>query len=542
MGLEDFLISTGVDNLIQLVHTKGRIELREAASELRMPVTTIEDWAKTLEEEGLIKIEYKITNIFLVWAQLSNEKYSEKKKEIGIGKKEALSKLEAMKRNVDENLGQIEGIGAEFEQMQGAVSAQAQLLAGDLEEARALGVQAQKIVEEKKLSLQQLRSELGKARGELLAFEANAKNIKTDSKKGESPQELMKALEKASAEIEAKVNKTASGFEQISKKINEMRIQVDEQKGAQEMAQMRQEMDDLKFARSELLKSAKSFLIEVKEMGERMNSLDAKYEQMLKGKEGISDPAKLRQEVEGLYKTAVADSQEIMGKLQNDLATVRSQIQEYSKVSYTSQNLQAHLSGIQAQYEKESGELDTMLNSLERAQKKYDEDLKKTTGALGERKEEYEKLIEKGKRIEMMLSNVNELNAEGQKLSTKLKGLMMEAQVVDMAAPNGAKAKYAPAKKGLWGKYGGKLAGSGGRKDSGGVQKSPVMGSADNSAANSRFEADEASAGRSALPASIVEKISKSEKEEKEFEKKREELRWLIHKMWDEEKGNSASA
>ncbi|MBM3229390.1 hypothetical protein FJZ26_03075 [Candidatus Parvarchaeota archaeon] len=67
MALDELLISTGVDNLIRLVHQKGRVELAAAAKELGLQVETLENWAHVLEEENIIKIEYKLTKIYLVW-------------------------------------------------------------------------------------------------------------------------------------------------------------------------------------------------------------------------------------------------------------------------------------------------------------------------------------------------------------------------------------------------------------------------------------------------------------------------------------------
>ena len=44
MALDDLLISTGVDNLIKLVHEKGRIELRAAAAAMALP----DCWSATI--------------------------------------------------------------------------------------------------------------------------------------------------------------------------------------------------------------------------------------------------------------------------------------------------------------------------------------------------------------------------------------------------------------------------------------------------------------------------------------------------------------
>jgi len=67
MALDDFLLSTGVDNLIRLVKERGRVDTASASKELGIPQKAVEEWAHVLEEEGIVSIEYKLTRVFLVW-------------------------------------------------------------------------------------------------------------------------------------------------------------------------------------------------------------------------------------------------------------------------------------------------------------------------------------------------------------------------------------------------------------------------------------------------------------------------------------------
>lgn len=67
MAADEGLISTGVDKLIKLVYTRKRILIKDAARELAISQTIIEEWARVLEEEGILRIEYQLTNVFLVW-------------------------------------------------------------------------------------------------------------------------------------------------------------------------------------------------------------------------------------------------------------------------------------------------------------------------------------------------------------------------------------------------------------------------------------------------------------------------------------------
>lgn len=94
-------ITTGVDNLVQVVSSKKRISIAEAAKLLEVPRELIEEWADFLEEKGAIKIEYKFTTPYLVLAQATE-------KQVTKNKKAFTTKKEAFLRQIDSTLGLIE--------------------------------------------------------------------------------------------------------------------------------------------------------------------------------------------------------------------------------------------------------------------------------------------------------------------------------------------------------------------------------------------------------------------------------------------------
>ena len=66
MGIVSSIIETGVDKLVSLVNTNGRVSSPDAASKLGVGTNVIMEWADFLEEEGIISIEYKFTKPFLI--------------------------------------------------------------------------------------------------------------------------------------------------------------------------------------------------------------------------------------------------------------------------------------------------------------------------------------------------------------------------------------------------------------------------------------------------------------------------------------------
>jgi len=514
MGLEDFLISTGVDGLINLVHKKGKIEMVDAAKELGLPVSTVEDWAKTLEAEGLIRIEYNITKEFLIWASLSPQKYTQKKGEISKSRQEATSKLENLKKSVDQNLEELEKTRDEFEGRKTEVESQLDVLSEDVKQASQLAAQAKEIIEQKKVALRELEGQLSHARKELYEFEEVLKRSPAKEGGGEDAKKLMEKLEKISNSLETKVKDSSTRFNEITTKVEAIREDLETDTTSGQLASVKSELEEIKFARNELVKSAKALLEEAGAMGKRQKLLSDKVETIEQVRGQKVDSKKLKEEIESTYSGAMKASKEVMDEMQNNLMVVRKQIQDYSQAAYKYQSLNANLQNVQNRYSQESGQLSELLHNLDEAGAKYDADLNVARETLGSNKEEFEKLLNKAKQIDLMLSNIRDLQIEGKKLATTLKGLVMEANVVDMAAPEGVKKGapvYMPAadvKRKLEGKVAAAISG----------------------AANSVGE----------VSADIAQRITLTEAEEKDFEKKREELRWLIHKMWEDDRSSSS--
>lgn len=123
MEFDELLISTGVDSLIKLIEERKRIELNMASKLLGIPASTIEDWAHVLEEEGVIKIEYRLGEVSLVWVKPGVEEIKAEKAEF-VRKKAAvedeLRRLEDVQRRGRDELRQqaesVEKIFAHFEE------------------------------------------------------------------------------------------------------------------------------------------------------------------------------------------------------------------------------------------------------------------------------------------------------------------------------------------------------------------------------------------------------------------------------------------
>ncbi|PIN82650.1 hypothetical protein COV61_05370, partial [Candidatus Micrarchaeota archaeon CG11_big_fil_rev_8_21_14_0_20_47_5] len=68
MGADEEEIKTGVDRLIKLLYERKKISLEEASKLLSIPKERLEDWARVLEDEGIVKVDYGLTKTYINWA------------------------------------------------------------------------------------------------------------------------------------------------------------------------------------------------------------------------------------------------------------------------------------------------------------------------------------------------------------------------------------------------------------------------------------------------------------------------------------------
>ena len=63
--MNEEVVRTGVDELLELLKTTAKIPLAEAATKLNANIDIIQSWVDFLVEEGIVGIEYKFTTPFI---------------------------------------------------------------------------------------------------------------------------------------------------------------------------------------------------------------------------------------------------------------------------------------------------------------------------------------------------------------------------------------------------------------------------------------------------------------------------------------------
>lgn len=114
MEFDELLITTGVDALVRLVKERQRIELEEASLILNIPQETIEDWARVLEEEGILRIEYRLTKVFLGWVKPTEEEIATEKQSFYEEKKGIEEEVEGFRQKITSETGSLEDLQKSF--------------------------------------------------------------------------------------------------------------------------------------------------------------------------------------------------------------------------------------------------------------------------------------------------------------------------------------------------------------------------------------------------------------------------------------------
>jgi chromosome segregation ATPase len=488
MALDDLLISTGVDNLIRIVKERGRVEIGSAARELRLPARTVEDWAHVLEEEGIITVEYKLTKAYLVW-RMPAAKEVEQKREIL--KKKAVGTRE----EIDELLARVEEGGKSLSAMQDEVAALGAkpMTASDVEALKQelAGVQKEYDgkVESTGQKLESLRKKAAAA-GQRLSAKGGAgaeEKAAVDDLRKELG--VLRSFEET---IKSQLSDTDMFFEAFETRVDDLQRQIEEGRNSSAIEELKVEIADAKSYRKELSEAVEAVLEEQKSLEGKIAGMEKKLAELAEGENSLAAAKKKIAEVRRMAEEASKQKKAVQGHLQDSVTLTRKQS---SKVE-----------AILKKYAQEGGAKSMVEEYVEISEEmsRANEELSARQKDIGRKIAEQMEALEAAKaaqqgggysreEVQKVSFLLRELAHEQEVLEGKVKVLMKESEILKMEAQPGGVG--APA----------------------------------------------GSAQAAEAPPALVERVRLSQKDEAEFERKRDELRALIRKMWEEGKGGRGS-
>lgn len=228
MGIAGSIIETGVDKLVNLVNKKGKISAEDAAKELGVSPTVVMEWVDFLEEEGIIKTEYKFTKPFLVARKLAKKDIKEKAKEF-TGKKEVfVRKAEVSLSFLDKESEKLKGLKEEFDKIKQDLGLDIGSIKDELEELKKyeqLKISLDKQIEEQKTSaIDNLQAMTNQILMERKKYQDMLSNIKKEEYSLKKDKENANSIEQSEKIINDKLN----SIRQIIKKV-ESRVTAEEE-------------------------------------------------------------------------------------------------------------------------------------------------------------------------------------------------------------------------------------------------------------------------------------------------------------------------
>ncbi|MBI2653440.1 hypothetical protein HYX02_01380 [Candidatus Woesearchaeota archaeon] len=255
MVLESSIIETGVDKLVKIVKERGRIALPDAAKELGVSTTVIQEWVDFLEEEGIISVEYKLTKPYLVERKLTKKEVEAKVKEFTSKKDVFVRKAEVNLSYLERQADELKKVKGEFDRLKQELGMQLDSVREDLKELerfQQLKQELQRQVEEQrseaKLKIEELTREIvreqskyqelvsgiKREREDLAKEKAEAKSIEESekilNKKLLELKGTISLIEKRVADEDITIRNSEEHIEKLSTLVEEIRQRVEEEK------------------------------------------------------------------------------------------------------------------------------------------------------------------------------------------------------------------------------------------------------------------------------------------------------------------------
>jgi len=297
MELGTSIIETGVDKLVNLVNSSGKISAFDAEKELGVSNTVIMEWADFLEEEGIIRVEYKFAKPFLVSRTISKKDVKVKVKEFS-GKREIfIRKAEGSLNFLQKEALKLNSIKVEFDKIKKELgfdidSVRKEL--EDLEKYEKLKIDLDKQIEDQKnTSMEKVEILTRDLTREKHEYDKILVNIKNEENNLERERDEAKSLEKN----EKLIMERLDGIKEIINQLESNSLKEDEhikisEKNIQRLTLMAQSVririEKEKEEIEPLILQSEEQTIKIKELQERIISKIADKEDKIKGAKNVS--------------------------------------------------------------------------------------------------------------------------------------------------------------------------------------------------------------------------------------------------------------
>jgi len=478
MALDDLLISTGVDALIRLVKEKKKIELPLAAKELSLPVSTVEEWARVLEGEGIIAIKYQLTKAILVWLNQEPSAINARVQKITEQKKQLLSKVSHMQRRLESSSGELDSL--ENDAKLGGINTlekRASMLVARIEQLNALRTDASEQISSSKASLDALEKKLASLSSALGVLEGKSSSLSVPLPPKSKKQSILQSaplLKNYAKKLDAQAEEARDAYDLVLKKIAALQKKLEEEDPTSLARSLHSDLEIAISSQKQLSSTLQEALLGQKELQEQISRIANGIRQMENSSTEF-DAKKFRSQLDSIQKSAQNASQKVLADLEATRSSVDEQLAKIEALQLQEKGISEAVGGIRKEFNSLSEHVSDTTTQLKQAAQTFEDSISPELAELESISGKLSDISLKKVQIEKLAAQAKELRMQHSELSSKLSALEKESNLLGILSDEPA-------------------------------------------------------------PPSLVEKINLTTEEEMEFDRKREELRSLIKKMWDDDR------
>jgi len=127
-------ITTGVDNLVNLVSDKKKVSIAEASKTLGVAKELIEEWTDFLEEKGIIKLEYKFTTPYIIYKEPDNKIIAKNRKAFNTKKDTVVRQIDSTLKLIETHAAGLTGVKDEFDKINAELEERIKSIRSELSE------------------------------------------------------------------------------------------------------------------------------------------------------------------------------------------------------------------------------------------------------------------------------------------------------------------------------------------------------------------------------------------------------------------------
>ncbi|RLG20073.1 hypothetical protein DRN67_00970 [Candidatus Micrarchaeota archaeon] len=460
MAPED-AITTGIDGLIRIVHERGRVELREAADMLGVPTELAEEWAKLLEEENVLRMEFKLTKTYLVWKGPTREELARSVKKIDVERDEMTKDLRALIQRAKARKGELNVIKRDLNELAKVMDEKLpEKLRRQLDALRAVEKDKEKIfqarmsgVRDIKEKLQAIEREIERKKDlvktmknraeEIEASPALQKRVSEISDARKNLDESLKSMEKMKAELQASLKDSGEQRDELTsaiKAMSELEEKVSEMEKAEKKAQkvIGKLEGKVKFIDKKLRTMHE--LIESGEVEKTLKELNKEKKNIVDIEEDIKKQTEELSKHSGSITKALEEHETKYEELLSAKKRLLNSIDDYN----------SQLVKVDAGFREEAGKIRKLVEEMEGALKKSKSEIEEQVEEARKGIEKYESAVAKREEVLKIRDAINDMELERDRLVKQLRLLSKSITAIEVSSEvSGRLGELADIKKGI---------------------------------------------------------------------------------------------